>query len=155
MKRGWNLLQVLLRKRARLGSQERNFFCLLVCLLTCFLGPHPRQHHSFWQWCRIGPLAWGPILHHCQKYHNVATVVQLPAYTTVTATRDPSHVCKLHDSSQQRQILNPLCKARNQTLIFMDTSQICFHCATTGTPRRCFLGLFVGFFVFYLRFKGS
>ena len=34
--------------------------------------------------------------------------LQLPAYATATAMQDPSHVCALHHSSQQRQILNPL-----------------------------------------------
>ena len=39
---------------------------------------------------------------------------------------DPSHVCKLHHSAQQHQILNPLAKARNQTCILTDTSQVPF-----------------------------
>ena len=34
--------------------------------------------------------------------------LRLPAYTTATATPDPSHICDLHHSSQQHQILNPL-----------------------------------------------
>ena len=32
------------------------------------------------------------------------------AYTTATVMPDPSHVCDLHLSSQQRQVLNPLSK---------------------------------------------
>ena len=32
--------------------------------------------------------------------------------------------CDLHHSSQQCRILNPLRKARDQTLILMDTSQV-------------------------------
>ena len=32
---------------------------------------------------------------------------QLPAYTTAPATQDPSLICDLHHSSQQRRILNP------------------------------------------------
>ena len=40
---------------------------------------------------------------------------------------DPSHVCNLHHSSQQHQILNPLSEARNQTCILMDASQIHFQ----------------------------
>ena len=40
-------------------------------------------------------------------------------YTTLTAT----------------QLLNLLSEARDQTCILMDTSQICFHWATTGTPK--------------------
>ena len=56
------------------------------------------------------------------------------AYATATATWDLSHVCNLNLSSQQRQILNPLSKARDQTRILMDTSWIHFHCTTMGTP---------------------
>ena len=41
--------------------------------------------------------------------------LQLLAYTTATATLDPSHVYNLHHSSWQRQILNPLSEARDQT----------------------------------------
>ena len=37
--------------------------------------------------------------------------------------RDPSCVCDLYHSSQQRQILNSLSEARNRTHILMDTSQ--------------------------------
>ena len=50
--------------------------------------------------------------------------LQLLAYARATATRDLSHVCDLHHSSQHHWILNPLSKARDQTLILMDTSQI-------------------------------
>ena len=39
--------------------------------------------------------------------------LQLPAYTT--AGQDPSHICKLHHSSLQCWILNPLSEARDQT----------------------------------------
>ena len=39
----------------------------------------------------------------------------MPAYTTATATQDPSCVCDLHHSSWQCQIFNPLSEARNQT----------------------------------------
>ena len=44
---------------------------------------------------------------------------QLPAYATATAMWDPSHVCDLHHSSLQGQILNPLSKSRDQTHILM------------------------------------
>ena len=53
--------------------------------------------------------------------------LQLPAYTTATATWDPSHVCNLHHSSQQRWILNPMNEARDQTCVIMDTIQVCYH----------------------------
>ena len=52
--------------------------------------------------------------------------LQLMAYTTATATRDPSYICDLHHSSWQRWILNPLSKARDRTHILMDTSWFCY-----------------------------
>ena len=55
-------------------------------------------------------------------------------YVTATATQDLSLIRDLHPSSQQHWILNPLSEARDQTHILMNTSQICFHCATVGTP---------------------
>ena len=47
---------------------------------------------------------------------------------------DPSHICNLCHSPRQHRILNPLSGARDRTSIFMDTSQVCFHWATKGTP---------------------
>ena len=47
----------------------------------------------------------------------------------ITATAmlwDLSHVCDLHHSSRQHWILNPLSKAKNQTQVLVDTSQIRF-----------------------------
>ena len=45
----------------------------------------------------------------------------------------------LHHRSRQHRILNSLSEARDQTRIFMDTSQIHFLWATTGTPKGyCF-----------------
>ena len=46
------------------------------------------------------------------------------AYTTATATRDPSHVCSLHHSARQRRIPDPLSKARDPTYNLMVTSWI-------------------------------
>ena len=63
--------------------------------------------------------------------------LQLPAYTT--ATRDPSCICDLHHSSWQHWNLNPLRKARDQNLTFMDTSWVCYHWATTRIPTTYFL----------------
>ena len=54
----------------------------------------------------------------------VESELQLPAYTTATATRNPSLVCDIHHSSRQLQILNPLSKARDRTCILMDTSRM-------------------------------
>ena len=64
----------------------------------------------------------------------VESELQLWAYTTATATSDPSCICDLHNSSQQRRIINPLSESRDQTCILMDTSWIRFCCTTMGTP---------------------
>ena len=44
----------------------------------------------------------------------VESELQLPAYIIATATQDPSCICDLYHSSQQRQILNPLSKAKDE-----------------------------------------
>jgi len=54
----------------------------------------------------------------------VESELQLQAYTTATATRDPSLGCNLHQSSWQRWILNPLNEARDGTHVLKDTSQV-------------------------------
>ena len=92
--------------------------------------------------------------------------LQLPAYTTATATWDLSHVCDLCHSSHQRWILNPLSEARDQTGNLMTTSRVYFCCATTGTPvcpvfvftPFCLILNFLGSnrpFVFFWRHPGS
>ena len=45
----------------------------------------------------------------------VESELQLPAYTTVTATttQDPSLICNLHGSSWQRWLSNPESEARD------------------------------------------
>ena len=80
----------------------------------CFLGSYPRHMEV----PRLG----------------VKSELLLQAYTTATATPDPSLVCNLHHSS--RRIPEPLGKARNRTCILMDASWIHFHCTTTGTPGK-------------------
>ena len=57
----------------------------------------------------------------------VESELQLPAYTTVTAMLDLSHICDLQHSSQKCQILDPLSEARDQTCNLMDTSQVHYH----------------------------
>ena len=47
----------------------------------------------------------------------------------------PSLICNLHNSSQQRWILNPLSEARDQTWVFMAISQVCYCWATRETPN--------------------
>ena len=95
-----------------ISSLKKNFFFV-------FLGPHP------WHMEVLGL--------------GVKSELQLPTYTTATAMPDPSCVSDLHHSSRQCQILNPLNKARDQTCVIMDTSQICFHWATIGAPLPVFL----------------
>ena len=63
--------------------------------------------------------------------------MEIPRLTTATAMQEPSHVCDLHHSSWQRQVLNPLSKARDWTQNLMVPSQIRFHCTRTGTPSHC------------------
>ena len=63
----------------------------------------------------------------------VKSELQLLAYATAPAILDPNRIYDQHHSSQQHRILNPLSKARDQTYILMDTSQVRFCCATTET----------------------
>ena len=64
--------------------------------------------------------------------------LEMPAYTTATATPDPSH--DLHQSLWQcriRRSLNPLSRARDRTCILMDASRVLYHGATMGSPASC------------------
>ena len=59
------------------------------------------------------------------------------AYARATAMPNPSHVCNLHHSSRQCQILNPLSKpGRDRIRNLMVPSRIHFHCATTGNSNK-------------------
>ena len=79
---------------------------LLNFFFFCFLGKYPRHMEV-------------PRL-------EVQSELELPAYATATATQDPSLVCDLHHSSRQRQILNPISKARYRNLNLMVPSWIHF-----------------------------
>ena len=96
------------------------FLLFGFCLFVCFLGLHSRLMEI----PRLG----------------VESKLQLPAYATATATATPdlSLVWDLHHGSQQHWIADPLSKARDWTCILMDTSCICFCCATMGTPESYF-----------------
>ena len=75
--------------------------------------------------CFVFFLFLGPYLQHMEVPRlGVELKIHLPAYTTATATWDPSSICDLHHSPQQRRSLNPLNKARDGTCILMDGSQI-------------------------------
>ena len=91
-----------------------------------------RQHlHSF---ITIYQALFFPYLFRAAPRLGVQSELQLPAYTTATATSDSSHVCDLHHGSGQHRILNPLMEARDRTRNLMVPSGFCFRCATTGTP---------------------
>ena len=62
----------------------------------------------FFNFCFLGPHLW----HTEVPRLGVESQLQLLAYTTAIATPDPSLVFNLHQGSQQRQIPNPLRKAR-------------------------------------------
>ena len=70
-------------------------FIYFIFLFFFFLGPHPRHMEV--------------------PRPGVEMELQLLAYATATATQDPNHICDLHHSSRQRQILNSLSEARDQT----------------------------------------
>ena len=86
------------------NNQNQNQFFLFVFFCFCILGPHLK----YMEVPRLG----GKL------------ELQLPAYDTALATQDLSHICDLCHSSCQCQILNLLSGARDQTHIFMDTSQV-------------------------------
>ena len=95
--------------------------------------------HSFFDclflfFFRAAPaLACGGSQTRCQ----ITSELQLPAYTTATATPDPSHVCDLHRSSRQRRILNPLSQARGQTCILTDASPVLNPLSHNRNSWRC------------------
>ena len=55
----------------------------------------------------------------------VESELQLPAYTTATATSDLSRVCD-HSSGQHR-ILNPLSRAGDGTCVLMDVNWVRYY----------------------------
>ena len=83
------------------------FIFFFIIITFSFLGSHLPQTASL----RLG----------------VELELQLSAYTTAIATQDLQCVCDLYHILQQIQIPNPLSKARYQTCILMDTSQVCCH----------------------------
>ena len=89
----------------------------------------------FFSFFALGPHPW----HMEVPRLGVKSELQLPAYITATATRDPSDVYNLHHSSRRHQIPHPWREARDRTRVLMETSQIHFRCATTGTPHHVFL----------------
>ena len=108
---------------------EENFFPRIIfCLFSCT----KLKTYSFSFFGLIFSKT-APAAHGGSQARGVIGAVA-PAYTTATGTRDLSCICNLHHSSQQRQILSPRSKARDQTRNLMDPGWICFHFATKGTP---------------------
>ena len=98
------------------------------------LGPGLQGYHLFFFFGFLGQH-----LQHMEILRlGVESELQLPAYTTATATLDLSSICELHHNSRQCWVLNPLMEARNRTCILLDISGIHFRCTTMGTPY-CFL----------------
>ena len=71
--------------------------------------------------------------------------LQLLAYTTATATKDPSHICKLHHGSRQHRSLNSLSEARDRTCLLMDTSWV--HNSLSHNGNSILHHIYIGFFL--------
>ena len=78
------------------------FVSFFLFFFHLFLGPH-------WQHMEVPRL-------------EVKLELQLPTYAIATV-QELSHIFDLHHRSRQHRILNPLSKARDQTLVLMGASQ--------------------------------
>ena len=79
------------------------FLELMVFLFVCLFV-------LFFVFSRAAPTVYGG-----SQARGLIRAVVAPAYTTATETQDPSCVCDLYHSSQQRQNFNPLGEARDGT----------------------------------------
>ena len=114
-------------------------FMLPKCLYVRYFPSHYYRKEYFlllFFFCFLGPYL--PHIYGGSQARGRESKLQLLSYTTATATWHPSCVCNLHHSSRQGWILNPLSEARDPTRVLMDTSWICYHRATMGTPRKKF-----------------
>ena len=80
--------------------------------------------------------------------------MEVPAYTTVTATKDLSRACDRRHSSQQPGILDPLSEARDQTRNLTVPSQIHLCGAMRETLWRDYYDYFLFIYLFCLPFLG-
>ena len=80
------------------------FLCAMYKTHIVLFNPsHPTGYYlSIYLFCFLGLHLW----HMEVPRLGVKSGLQLLAYTTARAMQDPSHVCHLHHSSQQCQILN-------------------------------------------------
>ena len=93
-----------------------------------------REHLKFFSFVLFFPFKAAPTAYGSSQAEGWISATAA-AYTTATATGDPSLVCSLHHSSWQHQILNPLSETKDRTRILMDISRIHFHSAIMGTPH--------------------
>ena len=71
-------------------------------------------------------------LRHMEVFRQgVKSELQLSAYTTAIATPDLGHICNLHHRNT-RSLTHWW--GQDWTNILMDTSRVCYHWATMGTP---------------------
>ena len=115
--------QVIKRLTAITSKCFKKPLCILFTVSFSFL-------FFFFFFIFLGPHLW----HMEVPRLGVEQELQPTAYTTVTAMSDLSCLCNLHHSSWQHWILNPLSEVRDQTRILMDSSRVCYHWATMGTP---------------------
>ena len=96
----------------------------------CYLSVYPEKRFQ------VGPFRFHFFSSqpHPQHMEVLRLGVESELYLLAHTTAELSLICKLYHSSWQRQILNPLSKAKDRTCVLMDASQICFHWATTETP---------------------
>ena len=71
----------------------------------------------------------------------VKSELQLSVYATATATWDQSHICDLHWSLWQHQILNPLSEVRDPTCILMDTHLVLNPLSHNGNSSGTILNM--------------
>ena len=102
-----------------LGSRESNMIRLAMFLVVClgfFL--------SFFPLCLSLFFFLGPDPRH-MEVPRLGFESELQLLACTTAMPNSSHICNLHRSSQQRQILNPLNEARKWSCVLLDTSWVC------------------------------
>ena len=123
--------QLYLQNTWEIPSIFSHFFhirTLLKITITSYSNT-AKAFSGFWEF-----FLWPHLRHMEVPRLGVESELQLLAYTTATATLDPSCVCDPCCSLQQCQILSPLIKARDQTHILRETISVSYtHWATRWT----------------------
>ena len=100
-----------------------NFLSPLEEMQRCNTRPHRKTcvEWNFFIFNFLGPHLW----HIEVPRLGVESELQLPVHITATAIPDLSHICDLHQSLRQCQIVvNPLSEARDRTGVHLDTSHV-------------------------------